>query len=153
MKDILSRKRTMARFATVQALYRYHLTGQNINEVIKEFRDDAIPLSEEKSYKLRDPDFFEELTEGVITHLDEIDQHITTVLVKEWTIDRMELLLKEILRVAIYELAFAFETPGKVIINEYVDVTALFYDETEPRIVNAMLDKLGHMLRVEEFKP
>lgn len=152
MKDILSRKRTMARVAAVQALYRYHLTSQNIEQIVQEFCNGRIPLSEEKDYKLRDPDFFSDLVEGVIAHADQIDEHLLSVLVKDWTLERMDLLLKDILRTAIYEMTTVFETPGKVIINEYVDVTALFYDETEPKLVNAMLDKLGHEVRKEEFK-
>lgn len=152
MKNILSRKRTMARVATVQALYRYHLTSQNIEQIVREFCNSPIPLSEEKDYKLRDPDFFAELVEGVIANCDELDQHIEGALAKDWTLERMEMLLKDILRAAIYEMAHVFSTPGKVIINEYVDITALFYEGTEPKIVNAMLDKVGHDLRKEEFK-
>ena len=43
--------------------------------------------------------------------------------------------------------------PARAVINEYLDLAKAFFDGTEPRLVNGVLDRLGHVLRPEELGP
>jgi transcription termination factor NusB len=51
------------------------------------------------------------------------------------------------LRAGVFELLERPEVPLKVVINEYVEVAHAFFDRGEPGMVNAVLDKLGRILR------
>ncbi len=58
--------------------------------------------------------------------------------------------MRAILRAGIYELANRPEVPARVAISEYVDVARAFYSGAEPGMVNAVLDKVAHLLRPDE---
>ena len=61
--------------------------------------------------------------------------------------DRMEVLLRAILRAGAYELHHHAKIPAAVLINDYVDVAHAFFDAKEPGLVNGVLDKLAKSLR------
>jgi N utilization substance protein B len=72
-------------------------------------------------------------------------------LVARWPIDRIDPTLRALFRAAGAELV-ATETPPKVVINEYVEVTKAFYpDGREAKFVNAVLDHMAHAARPEAF--
>src|SRR3546814_13269191 len=76
---------------------------------------------------------------------------LAAVLDEEWTIERVELLLRVLLRTAVFELSERLEVPARVVISEYVDLTSAFYDGREIAFVNGLLDRLAHVLSAEEF--
>jgi transcription antitermination protein NusB len=43
------------------------------------------------------------------------------------------------------------DVPCRVVINEYVDLAHAFFEGEEPKVVNGILDKLGHEERPQEF--
>ena len=43
--------------------------------------------------------------------------------------------------------------PARVVISEYVDIAHAFFAEDEPKVVNGILDKIGHKARPDEFAP
>ena len=45
---------------------------------------------------------------------------LSAVLAEDWPVERLELLLRVILRAGAYELAFKAETPARVVISEYL---------------------------------
>ena len=65
--------------------------------------------------------------------------------------DRLEALLRAVLRAGGFELLARPETPAKVVINQYVDVAHAFFGRGEPGFVNGVLDRLAHQLRAGEF--
>ncbi len=83
-------------------------------------------------------DFVEEIVFGVITHLKELDE-IANKYMKDWTIDRIDKMGANILRVGIYELKFT-ETPDIVVINEAVELAKKYCDDNVRKIINAVLD-------------
>lgn len=85
--------------------------------------------------------FAEQLITGVQTHHGELDDLITAH-AKNWTIDRMPLVDRNVLRQAIYELIWVPDVPAKVTVNEAIELTKRFADEETGRFVNGVLDHL-----------
>ena len=86
-------------------------------------------------------EFAGQLVTGVQTHHGELDDLITAH-AKNWTIDRMPLVDRNILRQAIYELIWVPDVPAKVTVNEAIELTKCFADEETGRFVNGVLDHL-----------
>ena len=80
---------------------------------------------------------------GVIDNQIQIDSIIKKNLSINWRFSRLDKILKAILRAAVYEISYKLDTPTKVIINEYIDITHSFYSQKEPEFVNAILDKIA----------
>ena len=62
--------------------------------------------------------------------------------VKNWEIERMAIIDRNILRLASFELMFVDDIPPKVSINEAVELAKRFGDIDSPRFVNGILDKI-----------
>ena len=82
--------------------------------------------------------FANKLFEGASRDADELDALIVQH-AKNWRLERMAIIDRAVLRLAIYELRLA-ETPHKVIINEAVDLAKKFSSENAGSFVNGMLD-------------
>ncbi len=80
---------------------------------------------------------------GVIDNQNQIDSIIKKNLSSNWRFNRLDKILKAILRAAVYEISYQLRTPSKVIINEYIDITYSFYSQKEPEFVNAILEKIA----------
>ena len=85
--------------------------------------------------------FMKELVEKVFAQADEVD-----VLIKKfsdnWTLERMSMVDRNILRLGICELLFESSTPPKVVINESVEIAKKFGSEDSPDFINGILDKI-----------
>jgi N utilization substance protein B len=76
---------------------------------------------------------------------------IAGVLTEDWSIDRLESILRAVLRCGTYELAHRSDIPPKVVISEYLAVADAFLGEPETRLANGVLDQLAHALRPGEM--
>lgn len=145
--------RSTARLAAVQAIYQIEMTSVTPASVVTEFN--RFPLGEEAAGEAAlvdaDEEMFGELVNGTQSHLVELDAEISKVLSAEWPLERLEMVLRAILRVGAYELAFRIDVPARVVINEYVDIAHAFFAGKEPGMVNGVLDKLAHGIRVAEM--
>jgi N utilization substance protein B len=144
--------RSAARLAAVQALYQMDMTGIDLNEVIAEF--EAFRLGQEiEGCQFADAEaaFFRDLVEGVVREQLKIDPMIDTQLAEGWRLTRVDSILRAILRAGAYEILKRGDVPARVIISEYVDIAHAFFAEDEPKVVNGILDKLGHKSRPSEF--
>lgn len=145
--------RSAARLAAVQALYEIEISGADVDPVIEDFMGKrwAGPAIDEDGTEMDlikpDNNFFREIVKGTHTKKSELDEMINGTLQKDWTLSRIEALLKCILRAGVFELAHQADIPKSVIINEYMDVANAFYTEGEPKMVNGVLDKLAKVLR------
>jgi N utilization substance protein B len=86
------------------------------------------------------------LVEGVGANAIDIDSRISNHLVG-WTLQRMPLIDKIILRIATFELVERSETPTAVIINEAVELAKRFSTDESPRFVNGVLAALARESR------
>ena len=144
--------RSTARLAAVQALYQMELTGSGADEAVFEFTEHRFGREAETGTAGEvDAEFFARLVRGVPEHQEEIDAGITAVLSADWRLNRIDSILRAILRAACYELIAARDVPAKVVIDEYVDVAHAFFTGDEPSFVNAALDKLARRKRATEF--
>jgi len=85
--------------------------------------------------------FGEELIQGVLLHLVEIDGHIRT-LAHNWEFDRIARIDLAILRVAVFEMLFRKDIPPVVSINEAIDLSKQFSNADAKRFINGILDRL-----------
>jgi len=148
----MSAERRAARLAAVQALYQMELTGTGADEMALEFADYRFGKEAEISpVGLPDEEFFGAIVRGVPHHQVEIDRSIARCLSSDWKLERIDSVLRAVLRAAAFELIDRKDVPAKVVIDEYVDIAHAFFEGDEPGFVNAALDKLAHRKRAPEF--
>ncbi len=85
--------------------------------------------------------FADKMIQGVMGKLPEIDAKILA-LTENWNWDRIALVDKSILRLAIYELLFCDDIPPVVSINEAIEVAKRFSTPDSGKFVNGILDRL-----------
>jgi len=85
--------------------------------------------------------FVRKLIWGVLDNLDEIDALVQEI-APEWPLLQMSPIDRNILRIAVYELMIARDTPVKVAINEAVELAKLFGGDSTRRFVNGALGTL-----------
>ena len=88
-------------------------------------------------------DFTTTLVTGVMQHRDEIDAFIQECSTN-WSLERIGLVERNILRFAIYELCFLPDIPPNVTINEAVEVAKKYGTEDAPAFINGILDRIKH---------
>lgn len=136
--------RSSARLAAVQALYQIESSGVPAKIVVKEFADHRInEIIDGEPLEKADIKFFADVVMGVNDRFDDINALIEANLSEGWTIDRIESVARASLRAGVYELLARPDVPTKVIINEYIDATKAFFDDSTPRFVNGVLDKIA----------
>ncbi len=151
-----AQRRGTARLAAVQALYQIELTGTMPDRVLREFVAHRLGASanaaEDESLGEADGELFTAIVRGASEHRVDLDRMVGTTLAQGWTLERMDRVLRAILRAGAFELFARAETPARVAITEYVDVANAFYEGKEPGFVNSVLDKLAHVLRPDELE-
>jgi N utilization substance protein B len=88
--------------------------------------------------------FANKLFEGAAKDADELDALIVQH-AQNWRLERMAIIDRAVLRLAIYELRTA-ETPPKVVLNEAVDLAKKFSSEDAGAFVNGILDAVNKAL-------
>ena len=85
-------------------------------------------------------EFVKEMVYGIITYKEKLDE-IANENLSNWTIDRLDSMGQEILRMGIYEMKYT-DTPDLVVINEAIELAKKFSDDSVRKMINAVLDKL-----------
>jgi len=151
-------RRSATRLAAVQALYEIEFTGIPTEGVLKEFLARRWALTETHAAAeegtppepLVQPDlaFLGELVGGVQRRKADLDRAIQGALSPDGTpFERLESLLRAILRLGAFELAERLDVDAATVIDEYVELTRAFFTEREPGLVNGVLDRLARTLR------
>ncbi|MGZ5931550.1 MAG: transcription antitermination factor NusB [Rhizomicrobium sp.] len=144
--------RRASRLAAVQAIYQMELTGVDAEAVASEFIEHRFEHEPEmKEAGPGDEEFFCAIVRGVPQHQVEIDRSIAKCLAADWRLERVDSILRAILRAGAYELIARRDVPAKVVIDEYLEISHAFFSGDEPGFVNAVLDKLAHRKRAAEF--
>ena len=144
--------RSAARLGAVQALYQMDIGGVDLGETLAQFSSRATGddfddgQCGEADYK-----HLREVVEGAVREQLLIDPTVDKLLDAEWPLHRLDATLRAILRAGAFEIMFKENVPGKVAINEYVNVAGAFYEGDEPGFANAVLNKLARQRRPEEF--
>ena len=149
--------RTASRVAAVQALFQIEQAQTSAETVIDEFvrhRLGALPGAggfEEGRVPAAEVPLFARIVRAAVTQQETIDRMLTEALPAEWPLARLDPVLRALLRAGAAELAVANDPPAKVVINEYLNVAHGFFSGEEPRMSNAILDRLARLLRPGEF--
>jgi transcription antitermination protein NusB len=90
--------------------------------------------------------FADTLVRGSKEHQGRIDELIARY-AEHWDLDRMAVVDRNILRLAVYELMLAAEVPPKVAINEAIEIAKKFGTADSGRFINGVLDRIHRELR------
>jgi N utilization substance protein B len=137
--------RHRAREAAVQMLYQWEVGRASMFDVGQTFwTGPAVsePLAEELQA------FATRLATGVAGTVADLDPMITEA-ADNWRIERMNVLDRLILRLAIYEFLHEPETPAKVVINEALELARTFSTDDSVRFINGILDAVRRTLTRE----
>lgn len=85
--------------------------------------------------------FARELADGAEIHKDDLDAHIRS-LARNWSLERMAAVDRNILRMSSYELLFHPTTPIKVVIDEALEIAKSFSSAESSKFINGILDKV-----------
>ncbi len=144
-------RRAAARLGAVQALYQLDMNGGSPAAVADEFVQHRLGREMDGDvYGGADEELFRRLFLGAAARREELDNIVAAVLPEAWPLDRIDSILRQILRCGVYELAELPEIPAPVVISEYVGVADAFFAGKEPGMVNAVLDRLARDLRPTE---
>jgi N utilization substance protein B len=144
--------RSAARLAAVQALYQMDIAGTDLNDVLAEFESLRFGAdAEDPALADADRAFFRSLVQGVVRRQREIDPLVDRHLAEGWRLNRIDSILRAILRAGTLELIERTDVPVRVVITEYVNAAHAFLGDEEPRVTNGVLDKLARQLRAKEL--
>lgn len=141
-------QRGAARLAAVQALYQMELSGTGVLEIVNEYEN--FRLGQEidgQQYLKADPSWFRSIVSGVVRDQRALDPIIADSLLEGWPLSRLDATLRAILRAGTFEIIERKDVPTAVIVSEYVEIAHAFFDEEEPKLVNAVLDSVARKLR------
>ncbi|MEX2649517.1 MAG: transcription antitermination factor NusB [Alphaproteobacteria bacterium] len=143
---------TAARLAAVQALYQVEMGAAEVDAVLAEAARDGPQADLDETQRLdADPFVLAEIVRGAVDRRAAIGDVLEAALAPKWRLDRLDLILRAILRAGAFELLARSKVPARVVINEYVDITHAFFDKAEAGLVNAVLDRIAKTLRADEF--
>lgn len=127
--------RSKARKRALEVLYEAEVRREPPADVLgrREAEKGQQPLAEQA--------FVDRLVAGVGEHRDRIDELIATYSVG-WTLDRMPMVDRNILRLGAYELLWNDEVPDGVAISEAVALATELSTDESPRFVNGLLSRL-----------
>lgn len=153
--NIFINKRSISRIVAIQVFYNKNLLEEKyiseslINDLIYHYENKLI----EDKVKLKlEKEFLHKIIVNTLNNMHDIDIIISQYLSEGWTIEKVNIMLITILRLAVSELHFFQDIPMKVIINEYTDAANNFCDKNEVAFVNGILDKIAKHIRLEEIK-
>ncbi|MBS3812327.1 MAG: transcription antitermination factor NusB [Candidatus Acetothermia bacterium] len=125
-------QRRQAREIILKALYRKEFINREVGKGADDFSGED--LGDQKS-------FIENIFYGTLEKREEIDELITNF-TRGWKVERLAVLDRNILRMAIYELIYYRQTPVEVVINEAIELSKDYGTENAPKFINGILDKL-----------
>lgn len=136
-----------ARIAAVQALYQMEVSDRGADGVVKEFLDHRLNItSDDDEIVSVNTKLFEEIVRVTYEKHLQIDDFIIKSLPPSWTIERLDAVLRAILRAGCGEFLMDKNLAAAIIIDEYVNVTKDFFAAKEPGFVNGILDHVAHAL-------
>jgi len=138
--------RHQARESALEVLYAWHSSSQD---------SAALPSLiagrlEEEERERQDSDYLRALVYGVTDNIESLDAVISPVIRRSLkSVASIEL---NVLRLATWEMQNRLEIPYRVIINEALELTRDYADESARGFINGVLDKLAHQLRPVEIE-
>jgi transcription antitermination protein NusB len=137
--------RHRGREAAIQMLYQWEVGKASMDDVRKTFwvgpAADEVLSEEHRAFAMS-------LADGASARVAEIDPIIGEA-AEHWRIERMNVMDRLILRLAVYEFLHAAGTPAKVVINEALELARTFSNDDSVRFINGILDAIRRKLQRE----
>jgi N utilization substance protein B len=124
--------RSKARKRALDVLFEADLRGTDAAETLSAWTARADPPV---------PDYARRLVEGVIEHQARIDELLTSC-AEDWSLERMPLVDRTVLRLAAFEILFCPDIPDAVAIDEAVELAKSLSTDDSPGYVNGVLARL-----------
>ncbi len=138
--------RHRSRLRALQVLYSHDMRGESLTDVIDNIYDTLSSEDESPERQLADP-FMESLVRGTTAKTPEIDKLISEKSAN-WRLERMSVVDRNILRLAIYEMA-EVATPAAVVIDEAIELARQFSGDESVPFINGVLDAIRKDLQAE----
>lgn len=87
------------------------------------------------------PVFLLNLVKGTLDKRSELDAIISKHLKAGWSLERLTLTDKSLLRLGLYEIKYFEETPGRVAVNEIIEIAKKYGDDTSAKFINGLLSQ------------
>ncbi|MGB5813446.1 MAG: transcription antitermination factor NusB [Polyangiales bacterium] len=130
--------RRKGREAALRILYFMDVSGVSGSQAMKSYWGHLADLREEN----HDADFANEIVGSYAAHADEVNDLIRTSS-HHWRLERMPIVDRNVLRVAIVELREMVDIPKRVTLNEAVELAKRFGSEGSGSFVNGVLDRIA----------
>jgi N utilization substance protein B len=127
-------RRRKSRELALQVLYQLNITKQDATKALSQFQGNFLPNGETD-------EFLKRLVLGVTEHYAEMDRLIERYS-ENWRLDRINMIERNILRMALFELLYCEEIPPKVTINEAIDLGKRYGSEESGSFINGLLDRI-----------
>jgi N utilization substance protein B len=128
------RRRKRSREYALQVLFQLNITKQEATAALGQFQDHFSPNGDAD-------EFMKLLVLGVLEHCDELDRLIEKYS-ENWRLDRINIIERNILRMALFELLYCGEIPPKVSINEAIDLGKRYGSDDSGSFINGILDRI-----------
>ncbi len=138
------RRRKSREFA-LQVLYQLNITHQDAHSALQQFEEHFLQ-------KTGADDFFKRLVIGVLEHRSTLD-HLIEQYSRHWQLDRINIIDRNILRMALFELLYCEEIPPKVTINEAIDLGKQYGSEDSGSFINGILDRIQNEIIRKPLQP
>lgn len=138
------KSRTKARAIALQVLYELDQSNHVPGDIVSQRIEEA-PLDDSLAQ------FVREIVYGVLPIKPFMDELISKQ-APEWPFDQVAIIDRNILRMALWELTFATDTPLKVIINEAIELGKMYGSDSSPRFINGVLGSLVNNLNETKQK-
>ncbi|KIE05595.1 hypothetical protein NF27_DP01390 [Candidatus Jidaibacter acanthamoeba] len=143
------RAKRNSRILAIQCIYAYetwlhHLDSIDINQLIIDVASiNNFDLLNSTKKDPIDKKYLINMIKGAIASLKELDHNASLYLAHDWKVERLPKLVKNVIRLGIYELINTKDLDKLIIINEYLDIAKLFNHEGEVGFINTVLDKVS----------
>ena len=130
--------RHRSRKRALQVLFEWDMRGEPIDQAISNYYDTL--YSEESEDRLKPDRFMEELVRGTVERAPQIDAQIQAK-AEHWRLERMAVVDRNILRLAIFEL-MQNTVPAPIIIDEALELARQFSGDESMSFINGLLDAI-----------
>lgn len=145
-ESLTGNPRTEARLLAIQALYQNIQTGDAFKHIRDDFLNTYVRVRE------ADKKLFRALVDDIAENHARYEELVEAQLAENWSLERLGLVERCTLMVAASEFTCRLNTPFKVIINEFVNISKGFLEDEGVKFVNAAVDKLARIIRPTDFE-
>lgn len=147
-REAYEETRRFARACALQILYQLDMgQWEDVNQVLERYwlqiDDDDELRSGHEPAAVRT--FVDRLVTGVAAKRETLDQQLETY-ARHWTLARMNLVDRNILRLAAFEVLYCEDIPPKASVNEAIELAKRFGDKDSPKFVNGIIDNFLQQL-------